>query len=263
VGPLCASSRSDDFGRAWGEHVVGINQITDVSIDKINKPDLPLAEGSLTYNSAMVIVLVGALVTLFAGLYLGAAWTLGMALILLLGTLYSCEPFRLKRFAVWSGLTIAVCRGVISNLATFATWHALYHDGPVDWLGAGVLGFCVFMFAYVLAIGIFKDLPDYEGDKAHNILTYAVKYGRKKAFWAGVVLLCVSYIVVIAASIFEMGMVRSTIFVALMSASLAALIGTAATMKSFHKNDFAFFYRIVWVLFYLGLGSFSAYALLG
>jgi homogentisate phytyltransferase/homogentisate geranylgeranyltransferase len=78
-------------------YITGLNQITDVDIDKINKPYLPIASGQLSKSNAILIVLL----SLFIGSYMGLnqTWPLQMALYgsIILGTIYSLPPFRLKR----------------------------------------------------------------------------------------------------------------------------------------------------------------------
>lgn len=50
--------------------IVGVNQITDVEIDRVNKPDLPIAAGELTVSQAWMICMgilsVGVMVLLAA-----------------------------------------------------------------------------------------------------------------------------------------------------------------------------------------------------
>ena len=242
-------------------YVVGINQLTDISIDRVNKPELPLVSGLLTPSGAKALVLGGGALSLVASLYLGLSWALGASLILLLGTLYSCEPFRLKQHAVWSGLVIAICRGVIFNVTCYATWLSLY-PGTAVMDTSRMIAFCSFMFSFVLSIGIFKDLPDYEGDKSHAILTYAVRFGLRRSFWAGVALLSASYSAIIALNLSRWGIAQRSPFLILMILSLVTLLGSAASVRKYEKSEFVRFYRLIWGLFYLGLGAFSSYAIL-
>lgn len=85
-------------------YITGVNQVTDVEIDKINKPYLPIAAGRLSKRDGILIVLA----SLFLGLfdYGTMDWPLraGLASSALLGSLYSLPPFRLKRFPVLAAL---------------------------------------------------------------------------------------------------------------------------------------------------------------
>ena len=94
-------------------YITGLNQITDVDIDKINKPDLPIAAGDLSVRNATLTVVLSLILSivfasaggggvLFAatsgGTNIFATEGLNVALGLsaVLGTLYSLPPFRLK-----------------------------------------------------------------------------------------------------------------------------------------------------------------------
>ena len=85
-------------------YITGVNQVTDVEIDKINKPYLPIAAGRLSKRDGTLIVLA----SLFLGLYNYGTmdWPLRAGLIgsALLGTLYSVPPFRLKKYPLLAAL---------------------------------------------------------------------------------------------------------------------------------------------------------------
>ena len=253
--------------------VVGINQLVDVDIDSINKPYLPLVSGRLSNSSAQGLIAVCAVLSVSAGLLFGMVWSFGMLAILFLGTLYSCEPFRLKKRAFWAGLTIATCRGVLFNFAAYFGWlHVLGLEnfsskaGALHLTTAQIPGFqlllfySAFMFVFVLAIGVLKDLPDFEGDKLHRVISYAVRYGRKNAFLGSVALLISLYSVLLLANFNEWGMRRSYALLLPMGLSLFILAASTRIVKNHLESEFTRFYRIVWGLFYLGICSFAAYA---
>ncbi|CAM9895240.1 unnamed protein product [Pylaiella littoralis] len=81
-------------------YITGLNQITDVEIDKVNKPYLPIPAGNLTPRRAKATVSL----CLLAGVALGLApcslgspgLALTVVLSVLIGTCYSLPPFRLK-----------------------------------------------------------------------------------------------------------------------------------------------------------------------
>lgn len=88
--------------------IVGINQIYDVGIDKVNKPFLPVAAGRISPKAAWAIVLGSGLAAL--GIVKAAFSPLIFALFLFgttIGGLYSVPPFQLKRFPLAAGITIA------------------------------------------------------------------------------------------------------------------------------------------------------------
>ena len=79
-------------------YIVGLNQLYDVEIDRINKPSLPLVSGEFTLKEGRSIVrIAGFLALLIAAL--GGRWLLGtVAISLVIGSAYSIPPIRLKRF---------------------------------------------------------------------------------------------------------------------------------------------------------------------
>lgn len=85
-------------------YITGLNQVTDVDIDKINKPYLPIAAGTLSKANGIRVIMA----SLFWALYNvnSVAWPLRYTLIgsALLGTVYSLPPFRLKRFPLLAAL---------------------------------------------------------------------------------------------------------------------------------------------------------------
>lgn len=88
--------------------IVGINQIYDVGIDKVNKPFLPIAAGRLSPKAAWLIVVGSGLAAL--GIVKAAFSPLIFYLFCFgttIGGLYSVPPFQLKRFPLAAGMTIA------------------------------------------------------------------------------------------------------------------------------------------------------------
>jgi len=79
---------------AMNLYITGLNQVTDVDIDIINKPYLPVASGDLKFRNAVAIVLTSLAISVVLGY--AALWPLQMTLFgsFLLGTLYSMPPFR-------------------------------------------------------------------------------------------------------------------------------------------------------------------------
>ncbi|XP_042483053.1 probable homogentisate phytyltransferase 1, chloroplastic isoform X4 [Macadamia integrifolia] len=71
-------------------YIVGLNQLFDIAIDKVNKPYLPLASGEYSVKMGATIVLSFAIMSFWLG-YVVGSWPLFWALFIsfLLGTAYS------------------------------------------------------------------------------------------------------------------------------------------------------------------------------
>jgi homogentisate phytyltransferase / homogentisate geranylgeranyltransferase len=173
-------------------YITGLNQMTDVDIDKVNKPDLPLAAGHLHMKTALWIVvtsLVGSLCWGSAsqqwstpGLQV-ALWTSG-----LLGTLYSVPPIRLKRFHVWAAFCIVAVRGAVINAGFYAHAQAAAFGMPGMTVGQCLLtqprcwGSSLFFAVFGLVIALMKDVPDVLGDRLANVKTFSVRLGARQVF---------------------------------------------------------------------------------
>ncbi|KAF3322059.1 homogentisate phytyltransferase 2 [Carex littledalei] len=182
-------------------YIVGINQIYDVGIDKVNKPYLPIAAGDLSMQSAWLLVLF------FAGAGLSiVAWNFGSfitslyCLGLFLGTIYSVPPFRLKRYPIAAFLIIATVRGFLLNFGVYyATRAAL--GLSFQWSSPVAFITC-FVTMFALVIAITKDLPDVEGDRKFQISTLATKLGVRNIALLGTALLLANYVVAISVAFY-------------------------------------------------------------
>ncbi|ASC72807.1 Homogentisate phytyltransferase [Halomicronema hongdechloris C2206] len=102
-----------------------------------------------------------------------------VAISVVIGTAYSLPPIRLKRFAVWASACILVVRGVVVNLGLFLYFAAAQQSPgipPIIWALTG------FVVVFSVAIAIFKDIPDIEGDRQYNIRTFTVRLGQRTVF---------------------------------------------------------------------------------
>ena len=138
-----------------------------MDIDRVNKPFLPLAAGEL--SPALAWALCGALAAAGAGIVaanFGPLITGLYALGLLLGTVYSVPPLRLKRSPLPAFLIIATVRGVLLNFGVYYAARAALRQ-PFAWSPA-VLFITVFVTVFATAIAITKDLPDVEVSAARG-----------------------------------------------------------------------------------------------
>ncbi|XP_060668727.1 homogentisate solanesyltransferase, chloroplastic isoform X1 [Ziziphus jujuba] len=232
-------------------YIVGINQIYDIGIDKVNKPYLPIAAGDLSVKSAWFLVIFFAVTgLLIVGLNFGPFITSLYTLGLLLGTIYSVPPFRMKRFPVAAFLIIATVRGFLLNFGVYyATRAAL--GLAFEW-SAPVAFITTFVTLFALVIAITKDLPDVEGDRKFQISTFATKLGVRNIAFLGSGLLLLNYIASIAASIYLPQAFRRNLMIPTHTILALSLVFQAWVLEqaNYTQEAIAAFYRFIWNLFY-------------
>ncbi|MCB9377448.1 MAG: UbiA family prenyltransferase [Holophagales bacterium] len=185
LGSLCAS-----FLNAASN---AINQITDLEIDRVNKPNRPLVTGALTlgeawrftwlfYALALVptwLVVVFPFTTWGEKLFapLSAHQTFFVYLAGLVFTLVYSVPSwgRTKARGMLANWTIAVPRGCLLKVAGWAMVANIWHTEP--WF----IG-TIFML-YLVGAASTKDFADIEGDRAGGCKTLPILHGPKKAAW--------------------------------------------------------------------------------
>lgn len=185
LGSLCAS-----FLNAASN---AINQITDLDIDRVNKPNRPLVTGALSMKEAWTFTWV------FYALAIVPTWavvvfpftTLGQKIaaplarhetffIYLAGLaftlIYSVPSWgRTKAKGMLANWTIAIPRGCLLKVAGWAMVARVAHVEP--WaIGA------IFMLFLVGAAST-KDFADIEGDAAGGCKTLPILHGPRKAAW--------------------------------------------------------------------------------
>ena len=185
--PVNWSAIFSDWLLAWiaclcgNVYIVGLNQVEDIAIDRINKPDLPIASGEFTKKHGQQLVwLTGAIAIALSFISQNLFLILTVVLSLIIGTAYSLPPIRLKRFPFWASVCILVVRGAIVNLGLYLYFATQFGLGTAVPLRVWALMLFVLVFSFVIAI--FKDIPDLEGDRQFNISTYTLQLGRKKVF---------------------------------------------------------------------------------
>jgi 4-hydroxybenzoate polyprenyltransferase len=185
LGSLCAS-----FLNAASN---AINQIYDLEIDRLNKPNRPLVTGELSIREAWGFT------WLFYALALIPTWlvvpyphvtlrdkltapladhaTFFIFLAGLLATfIYSApELGRTKVHGMLANFTIAIPRGVLLKVAGWAMVAPILYTEP--WFLGGIFGF------FLIGAASTKDFADMEGDRAGGCKTLPIVYGVEKAAW--------------------------------------------------------------------------------
>ncbi len=229
--------------------IVGVNQLTDVEIDRVNKPGLPIAAGDLSVERARLIVAVSGALPVILALTQGPLELAAVLAALAVGAAYSVPPVRLKRFALAASLCVSGVRSAIVNLGVAAHFTAALGDGTT--IPPGVWALTAFVLPFSLAIAILKDVPDAEGDRAYRIATYTVRHGGRTVLRAGLAVLTVAYL---GMAILGPLLVDGADPVLLAGGHLAALAALWIAARGADPGDrekFTRFYLRVWLLFFL------------
>ena len=232
-------------------YIVGINQIYDVDIDKVNKPFLPVASGELSVFAAWAFCAVTALGgAAIVATNFGALITKLYCFGLFLGTIYSVPPLRLKQYALPAFLIIACVRGFLLN---FGVYHATRAAIGLPFVWSPAITFItIFVTTFATVIAITKDLPDIEGDLKYKIETFSTRLGVKKVSYIGSGLLLANYIFAIALSV-----KNPTWFIQPLMIGGHALFASFLIVKTkalenakFSRDAIQQYYRDIWALFY-------------
>lgn len=226
-------------------YIVGLNQLEDVEIDRINKPHLPLASGEFSRRQGKAIVIItgilGILVAAIGGPFLLAM----VGLSLLIGTAYSLPPIRLKRFPVWASLCIFTVRGMIVNLGLFLHYQGRW---PIP---ATVWALTVFILVFTFAIAIFKDIPDTEGDRQYHITTFTLRLGQRTVFNLAMGVLTVCYLGMALAGVLGLPGVDRGVLILTHLGLLGILWLRQLQVNLQEKASVSRFYQFIWKLFFL------------
>jgi homogentisate phytyltransferase/homogentisate geranylgeranyltransferase len=239
--------------------IVGVNQLEDVELDKINKPWLPLAAGTLTRKNGLSIVYWSLLISLIAAVLTSLFLLLVIGVILVIGIIYSVPPFKLKQHHLPAALCITLVRGFIVNVGIFLHYQYILNGNLI--LTGFIWCLTFFIMAFSVAIAWFKDLPDTEGDDRYHIKTLPVLYSRKLALYGGTVLVGIAYIYVLLWCYF--GVIKNWKFLFASHTVLFLLfILNFILVDLDDKNSIKNFYLKFWVFFFAEYIVFSIWQLL-
>ncbi|MFW6296535.1 MAG: homogentisate phytyltransferase, partial [Halothece sp.] len=242
-------------------YIVGLNQLQDVSIDKINKPHLPVAAGEFSYRQGQWIVAVcGLLALLISGIF--GKWLFAtVAISLLIGTAYSLPPIRLKRFPFFAAFCIFTVRGVIVNLGLFLYFSQQFSEQ--EFIAPAVWALTAFVVVFTVAIAIFKDVPDMDGDKQYNITTFTILLGKETVFNLSRWIITISYLGMIVAAVFWLPTVNPWYLGISHLGLLFLLWWRSEQVNLSQKPEIARFYQFIWKLFFLEYLLFPVACFLG
>jgi geranylgeranylglycerol-phosphate geranylgeranyltransferase len=142
-----------------------LNDMCDIEIDRINKPNRPLPSGMITVNGAKGYMIIMFVLGNLAGLILGF-WSFFISLFIAT-TLLFWYAYRLRHVALIGNVVVAFLSAL-----TFLFAAQVFGDMK--------LGYVPFVLTFIISVirEIIKDLEDIDGDKAHNSKTLPVMIGE-------------------------------------------------------------------------------------
>jgi homogentisate phytyltransferase/homogentisate geranylgeranyltransferase len=223
--------------------IVGVNQVQDVEIDRLNKPWLPIAAGELSLEAGRRIVAVAAIAPVAMALTQGVAELVAVGVALAVGWAYSCPPLRLKRYPALAAGSITFVRSVIVNLGVW-----LHVAGTP--ISAGVWALTAVTVPFSFAIAVLKDVPDIEGDRRFGIATFSVRLGPRPVLGVGVAALTAAGVGMAVAGPLLLHGADPVVLVVGHLLGVAALWRWALRLDPSDPVAFAGFYQRVWQLFF-------------
>jgi 4-hydroxybenzoate polyprenyltransferase len=156
-----------------------LNQIYDLEIDRVNKPQRPLTSGRLSIRDAWIFTWVTYAIALVLAYLVSPGgrrecfWIVVIAAIFTF--VYSCPPLRTKQRGIWANVTIAIPRGVLLKVAGWSCVKTIW--GVEPWFIGGIFGL------FLLGASTTKDFADMEGDARGGCRTLPILYGVRRAAW--------------------------------------------------------------------------------
>jgi homogentisate phytyltransferase/homogentisate geranylgeranyltransferase len=223
--------------------IVGINQVEDVEIDRVNKPWLPIAAGDLSLDAGRRIVAFAAIAPVAMAATQGVTELAAVGVALAIGWAYSSPPLRLKRYPALAAGSITFVRSLVVNLGVW-----LHVAGtPVS---AGVWALIAVTVPFSFAIAVLKDVPDIEGDRHFGIATFSVRLGPRPVLAVGLGALTLAGFGMAIAGPLLLDGASAAVLVAGHLAGIAALWRWALRVEPTDPAVFSGFYWRVWQLFF-------------
>ena len=143
-----------------------INDIIDINIDLINKPNRPLPSKNLKISSAYIAYSVLVIGSLISGSFLGYH---SFAAVLLVNFVLLFYTIFLKRRPFWGNFIVAFTSGYLFYFCSITTGNF-----------ESIIPLTISAFLFHFIREIIKDIADIEGDRNERANTMAIKLGVKK-----------------------------------------------------------------------------------
>ena len=180
------------------------NDLTDIKADSVNHPHRPLSSGKIKRNTAIILAIFFAILSIATSLLLNFRCFL---IVLSAVILLAAYNHSLKKVPLLSNIIIAIISGMAFIFAGYLSSE--FHFTEINLLTSGA----IIAFLFHLGREIIKDLQDRKGDKSVNIKTFAnivvLKY--VKLFVVAIFLILIAYVIFVI-QFLKLGIVFSVSF---------------------------------------------------
>ena len=151
------------------------NQVSDLKIDRINRPNRPIPSGKISIKEALGFTFTVYGIGLVIAYIISFSFFVVTAICLIITTLYSTPPIYLKKRFLLSTTTIALCQSWLFLLAGWVIYPFANPWEPTFWFIGSVL--------FILLVGACgtKDFTEVPGDGKYGMKTLPFLYGNEKA----------------------------------------------------------------------------------
>lgn len=229
-------------------YIVGLNQIMDVEIDKINKFYLLLVLGVFFMWQGYFIVGLLFLVFLVIVIYFGEYLLFIVVLSLVLGMVYLLLLVCLKCFLFWVVFCIIVVCGLIVNLLLFLYFNSLINGGYQFILVVFIFMFIIFVYSIIIVW--FKDIFDMEGDCRYDISIFSICFGVKWIFLLGNGLISFIFLVLIIFVLFWFNLFYVLVMIVIYVLFFLVLVYFSRKVQVNQLVFMSCYYQFIWVLFF-------------
>ncbi|KAH9791764.1 homogentisate geranylgeranyltransferase [Citrus sinensis] len=211
---------------------VAINQLYDVKIDKVNKPNLPLTSGDLSMRTGIAIASSSLLMSLAMGIMLRSSpFLLALIIWFLLASAYSVD---VEEKFISNYIVHRAREGTSTPICLLHT-----HSVAIK---------CCFCFV----ISVLKDIPDEDGDREFGIRTLSVILGKESVLWLCVYVLFIAYGAAVIVGLTSSPYLLSKLLMIISHSMLATLLWhQARTVDLSSKASTLSFYMFIWKLHYV------------
>ena len=244
-----------------------INDIEDVDIDRLNKPEKKQIVGriyplSISWKMYLFSIILGFMISIYLAFFIHN-------LVQLL--IYPASVGMLYAYSKWWKRQPLIGNLVVSFFCAFVAWIVFYAEkinfiseklqnviasGTLqegyDFLKLTFVGYAIFAFISTLFRETIKDIEDVQGDKAGNCRTLPVVLGIEKSKkWAFTVGLIFLSLVLIFSFILRGAWIK--ILILNLTISLPIIYALFLIIKSQKKEDFSFLSKLAKLIMLSGL----------